>query len=159
MNSVYYLEVWNIWIDCIFTHLMFGTWFSSTLWECILTKDVCVCVSLNCVQLFATPRTIAHQAPLSMGIFQARILEWVAIPFFRTKDLLSLFLFFFFSAPPQDRWNFLAQGLNQHPWQWKCRVLTTGPAGTSRVYCQSRTRWALMERWIWQGSCTKEPAN
>ena len=32
------------------------------------------------VQRFATPRTEAHQAPLSMGILQARILEWVAMP-------------------------------------------------------------------------------
>ena len=32
------------------------------------------------VQLFATPRTIDCQAPLSMGIFQARILEWVDMP-------------------------------------------------------------------------------
>ena len=35
------------------------------------------------VQLFVTPWTIAHQAPLSMGIIQARILERVAIPFSR----------------------------------------------------------------------------
>jgi len=27
-----------------------------------------------------TPWTAAHQAPLSMGLLQARILEWVAIP-------------------------------------------------------------------------------
>ena len=32
------------------------------------------------VRLFATPWTVAHQAPLSMGILQARILEWVAMP-------------------------------------------------------------------------------
>ena len=33
---------------------------------------------------FATPWTIAHRAPLSMDwILQARILEWVAIPFSR----------------------------------------------------------------------------
>ena len=32
------------------------------------------------VQLFATPWTIAHQAPLSMELLQARILEWVAMP-------------------------------------------------------------------------------
>ena len=51
----------------------------------------CVCVSLKCVcvsrsshvQLFATLWTVARQAPLSMGILQARILEWVAIPFCR----------------------------------------------------------------------------
>ena len=29
----------------------------------------------------AAPWTVAHQAPLSMGILQARILEWVAMPF------------------------------------------------------------------------------
>ena len=39
--------------------------------------------SLSCVQLFVTPRTIAHWAPLSMGILQARILEWVAMSYSR----------------------------------------------------------------------------
>ena len=34
---------------------------------------------LSHVRLFATPWTVACQAPLSMGIFQAIILEWVAI--------------------------------------------------------------------------------
>ena len=38
---------------------------------------------VSCVQLFATSWTVAHQAPLSMGIPQARILEWVAMPFSR----------------------------------------------------------------------------
>ena len=38
--------------------------------------------SLSHVQIFATPWTIACQAPLSMGILQARILEWVAMPHF-----------------------------------------------------------------------------
>ena len=33
-----------------------------------------------------TPWTAAHQAPLSMGFFQARILEWGAISF---SDVLS----------------------------------------------------------------------
>ena len=32
------------------------------------------------VQLFVTLWTIVPQAPLSMGILQARILEWVAMP-------------------------------------------------------------------------------
>ena len=31
----------------------------------------------------ATPRTVAHQAHLSIGILQAKILEWVAISFSR----------------------------------------------------------------------------
>ena len=34
--------------------------------------------SLSHVRLFVTPWTVARQAPLSMGILQARILEWVA---------------------------------------------------------------------------------
>ena len=34
---------------------------------------------------FATPWTVAHQLPLSMGILQARILEWVAMP--SSRDL------------------------------------------------------------------------
>ena len=36
--------------------------------------------SLSCVWLFATTWTVAHQATLSVGILQARILEWVAMP-------------------------------------------------------------------------------
>ena len=32
----------------------------------------------SCVQLFVTPWTVACQAPLSMRILQAGILEWVA---------------------------------------------------------------------------------
>ena len=39
---------------------------------------MCTHVSLSRIRLFVTPWTAAHQAPLS--IFQARILEWVAIP-------------------------------------------------------------------------------
>ena len=39
--------------------------------------------SLSSVQLFATPWTVAHQAPQSMEIFQVRVLEWVAISFSR----------------------------------------------------------------------------
>ena len=35
------------------------------------------------VRLFVTLWTVAHQAPLSMGILQTRILEWVSMPSFR----------------------------------------------------------------------------
>ena len=44
------------------------------------------CAVLSRVQLFATPWTVAHQAPLSMGILQARILEWVAMPSCRASS-------------------------------------------------------------------------
>ena len=39
--------------------------------------------SLSRVPLFATPWTVANQASPSMGFFQTRILEWVAISFSR----------------------------------------------------------------------------
>ena len=39
--------------------------------------------SLSLVRLFATPWTIAYRAPPSMGFFQARVVEWVAISFSR----------------------------------------------------------------------------
>ena len=40
------------------------------------------------VRLSVTPWTVPHQAPLSMGILQARILEWVAI-FFSKIDFIE----------------------------------------------------------------------
>ena len=35
--------------------------------------------SFSHAQLFETPWTVAHQTPLFMGIFQARMLEWIAM--------------------------------------------------------------------------------
>ena len=43
----------------------------------------CVLSHFSHVWLFVTPWTVALQSPLSMGILQARILEWVAILFSR----------------------------------------------------------------------------
>ena len=37
------------------------------------------------VHLFAIQRTVAHQAPLSMQILQAKILECVSMPTFRVS--------------------------------------------------------------------------
>ena len=37
--------------------------------------------SLSRVRLFATPWTVAYQAPLSMGFCRPRVQEWVAISF------------------------------------------------------------------------------
>ena len=39
-----------------------------------------VCLVAQSCPTFVTPWTVARQAPLSMGILQARILEWVAMP-------------------------------------------------------------------------------
>ena len=36
---------------------------------------------LSHVGLFSAPWTVVYQAPLSMGFFQARILEWIAISY------------------------------------------------------------------------------
>ena len=44
----------------------------------------------NHVQLFATPWAVARQAPLSMGILQARILPFPSIPFHSPGDRLNL---------------------------------------------------------------------
>ena len=41
---------------------------------------------LYLVWRFVTPWTGAHQAPLSMGILQARILEWVTYPFWGSSQ-------------------------------------------------------------------------
>ena len=45
---------------------------------------------LSHVQLFVTPWTVAYQAPsLVHGIFQVRVLEWVAISFSSTRPYTS----------------------------------------------------------------------
>ena len=44
---------------------------------------MCILCHFSQVQLFATLWTVAHQAPLSIGILQASILEWVAMPYSR----------------------------------------------------------------------------
>ena len=42
--------------------------------------------SLQLCRLFVTIWAAAHQAPLSVGILQARILEWVAVTFFKESS-------------------------------------------------------------------------
>ena len=51
---------------------------------------VMVVLLLSHVQLFATLWTIAHQAPLSRGILQARMWGWVAIPLSRGSSPLRI---------------------------------------------------------------------
>ena len=47
--------------------------------------DAVLCAVLNCVRLFATPWTVAHQAPLSMEF--SRQEYWNALPFPPPGDL------------------------------------------------------------------------
>ena len=49
---------------------------------------MCCAVLLSYVWLFVTPWTVALQAPLSMGILQAGILEWISMPFSRGSSQL-----------------------------------------------------------------------
>ena len=53
---------------------------------CLVKMPVCV---LNHVQLFVTSWAVAHQAPLSMGLFQARILEWIGISYSRRSSQIK----------------------------------------------------------------------
>ena len=46
-------------------------------------KFCCCLVAKSCLTLLWPPWTIAHEAPLSMGFSQARILQWVVTPFSR----------------------------------------------------------------------------
>ena len=46
---------------------------------------------LSCVQLCATPRAVTPLDSSVHGIFQARILEWVAMPFSIEVLLVSLY--------------------------------------------------------------------
>ena len=48
---------------------------------------VCVCYSLSHAQLFATPWTVAHQAPLSMGFSKQEY--WSGLPFPPPGDLAN----------------------------------------------------------------------
>ena len=49
----------------------------------------CALSPFSCVLLFVTLWTVAHQAPLFLGILQARILEWVAMPSSKGSSLPS----------------------------------------------------------------------
>ena len=43
-------------------------------------NSVLICLGSKSLQSCPTLCTVARQAPVSMGLFQARILEWVALP-------------------------------------------------------------------------------
>ena len=51
------------------------------------STNTCVPSRFSRVWLFENPWTVAHQAPLFMGFFQARILQWVAMPSSRGSSL------------------------------------------------------------------------
>ena len=70
--KLYHLHIWGCW------YFFWQSWF-----QLVIHSAYCyflVCAVLSHVRLFATPWVVACQAPLSMEILQARILEWVAMP-------------------------------------------------------------------------------
>ena len=54
----------------------------------LITGHVCVSQSLNHVHLFATLWTVAHQAPLSMGLFGQEY--WSGLPFLYPGDMWTV---------------------------------------------------------------------
>ena len=67
-------------------HLVKGMVFPVVMYGCeTWTIEKAEVKLLNCVQLFATPWTVAHQAPLSMGF--SRQEYWSALPFPTPGDL------------------------------------------------------------------------
>ena len=78
-----YSNKWKV--TCIPEHLYWAT-ICPTSSSATLPHSGSEGKSLSCVRLFATPWTVAHQAPPSMGILQARVLEWVAISFSRVSS-------------------------------------------------------------------------
>ena len=64
-------------------------WILIRILSCLLlyeAKCECSVTQSSHVWLFATLWTVARQAPLSMGILQAIILEWIAMPSFRRSS-------------------------------------------------------------------------
>ena len=62
----------DCWMSLLFNSLL--------VWEGKIYILFCMLSHFSRIWLSATPWTVAHQAPLSMGILQVRILELVAMP-------------------------------------------------------------------------------
>ena len=67
-------------VMCVYTNAFIRLLIKETPIQLLRVKKSEKLKLLSYVQLFATAWTVAPQAPLSMGILQARILEWVAMP-------------------------------------------------------------------------------
>ena len=94
-SSSQHLQMSPVFTDSLCSILPSSCWEISVKQKSDQHVCVCVCVCvhacvhirvLSCIWLSVTPWTIAHQAPLFMGIFQARILEWVAMPSSRASS-------------------------------------------------------------------------
>ena len=68
----------NFSLVSVIKHFGTGTQYRQSFLNAVLRLIPQLCPTLR-----PTPWTVAHQASLSMGFFQARILEWVAMAFSR----------------------------------------------------------------------------
>ena len=111
-------------------------WYLEVFWgEMISSWGWCM---VSHVQLFAIPWTVAHQAPLSMEFFQARLMERVAIPssrgssWPRDQTQVSSIAGRFFTiwatrkVPTLNTWYVVAQTVKCLPTLWETRVQSLG---------------------------------
>ena len=122
------------WIEVVY---MYKAYLLHQDWWCYFLKEgwtfktcVCVCARLVtqlCPALCDRMDCIAHQAPLSMGILQARILEWVAMPSSRG------------SSQPRDKPRSPALQVDSLP---------SEPPGKARQdLSHHQNRWAVFKFW------------
>ena len=110
---------------------------ASSKWFIFLSVLVCSTQSLSRVWLFVTPWTVACQAPLSTGFFQARILEWVALSSSRgssqSRDLACISYVSFMAGIFFTLWAI-----------WEARYLTLGPLNSSFISDFNIRRWMII---------------
>ena len=66
------------WLSVLFVSLLIGLF--ENMCYVFLCMHACMLSHFSCAQLLVTLQTVARQAPLSLGILQARILERVVMP-------------------------------------------------------------------------------
>ena len=109
-----------------------------------------LCLVLGRVWLFATPWTVACQAPLSMQISQARILEWVSISFTRGSSDPGI-------EPASLESPALAGGLFTTSATWEVPPSPEGPEMPE--YCSKWSRKSLSCVWLFATPWTYSPWN
>ena len=131
------LVIWGI--DCDHSKVLIGwAWVGdreAEVWKCYWRGMV---KSLSRVRLFATPWTVAYQAPLSMGFSQAIVLEWIAISFSRE------------SSWPRDRTQ-VSHIVDGRFTVWATRKSMWSPYDGGDPWMHSYGVWASSLRWVWRG--------
>ena len=84
--AILYKVLEHLWISCIQGGILDPTTPLPHL--CADSECASVCLAAP-IRLFDTPWTVVRQAPVSMGILQARILEWVVMPSSRRSSPLG----------------------------------------------------------------------